>query len=75
MIICHCTAVTLEEIEESFDISDTVEDVQNCTGAGIGCGACWEYVQELWNAHRRNIDRKKCNSTKDKRQLARGVAN
>lgn len=65
MIICHCTAATLKEIEESFVISKTLKDVQYYSGAGIGCGTCWEYVQELWDAYRRDNDRKAHDNTAD----------
>ncbi len=67
MIICHCTAATEKEIIEILETWPSVEKVKEYTGAGIGCGSCLAYVSELADAYRRKSNRKKSNSTNNKR--------
>ena len=75
MIICHCTAASVKEVEESFEISSSIEDVRNITGAGTGCESCLPYVQELWDDYRQKNDRSKSNSANNKRSQTRDMDN
>lgn len=50
-IVCYCTNVTNGMIKEAVDAgADTLEEVQQITGAGTVCGACLENVQQLVDA-------------------------
>ena len=75
MIICHCTAATEEEIVEILEIWPSLEKVQEHTGAGIGCGACLNYVTELASVYRRKSNRAKSNSPNNKGSHSGGLEN
>jgi len=45
---CHCNNVTYGMIEDAVRAGAvTVEEVQNATGAGKGCGKCKEFLAFL----------------------------
>lgn len=47
-IVCNCLSVTVGMIKDAVDAgADTLEKVQEATGAGTVCGACLEDVQRL----------------------------
>lgn len=47
-VVCTCLDVTCGMIKDAVDSgADTVEQVQEKTGAGTICGACLEDVQRL----------------------------
>ncbi len=47
-IVCNCLSVTAGMIKDAVDAgADTLEKVQEATGAGTVCGACLEDVQRL----------------------------
>ncbi len=47
-IICHCAGTTEENIEIVIaDGCETIEDIQNRTGAGSVCGKCKSAIQEI----------------------------
>lgn len=47
-IICNCMSVTSGMIKDAVDDgANTVEEVQEATGAGTVCGSCLEEVQRL----------------------------
>lgn len=48
-IICHCFEVSREEIENAIREKGlkTVEEVDEVTNAGTGCGGCQEQIQEI----------------------------
>lgn len=47
-VVCTCLDVTCGMIKDAVDAgADTVEQVQEKTGAGTICGACLEDVQRL----------------------------
>ncbi len=47
-IVCNCCQVTNGMIKEAVDSgADTLEKVQEVTGAGTVCGACLENVRNL----------------------------
>ncbi|WWR14920.1 (2Fe-2S)-binding protein [Lachnospiraceae bacterium JLR.KK008] len=47
-IVCNCLGVTNGMIKEAVDGgADTLEQVQEATGAGTVCGACLEDVRHL----------------------------
>ena len=46
--VCHCMGVTNGMIKEAVeDGAETLEDIQEKTGAATVCGACQEDVQRL----------------------------
>ena len=75
MIICHCTAATKEEITEALEIWESLEKIQEMTGAGTGCGSCLEYVTELFDVHRRECNWKKSDSPDNRKSCSRTVEN
>ena len=47
-IVCHCMGVTNGMIKEAVEEgAETLEDIQEKTGATTVCGACQEDVQRL----------------------------
>ena len=47
-IVCNCMSVTNGMIKDAVDSgADTLEEVQEITGAGTVCGACLDDVQHL----------------------------
>lgn len=47
-IVCSCLGVTNGMIKDAVDAgANTLEEVQDATGAGTACGACVEDVQRL----------------------------
>lgn len=49
-IVCNCMNVTSSMIKNAVDDgAETLEEVQEATGAGTVCGACLEHVQQLVN--------------------------
>lgn len=47
-LICNCMSVTIGMIREAVDNgADTLEEVQEATGAGTVCGACLEDLERL----------------------------
>lgn len=47
-IVCNCLSVTNGMIKDAVDAgADTLEEVQDATGAGTVCGACREDVEHL----------------------------
>lgn len=47
-IVCNCMSVTNGMIKDAVDSgADTLEEVQEITGAGTVCGACLDDVQRL----------------------------
>jgi len=45
---CHCRNVTYGMIEEAIkNGASTLEEVQNATGVGKGCGQCKEFLEYL----------------------------
>lgn len=47
-IVCNCLGVTNGMIKDAVDAgANTLEEVQDATGAGTACGACVEDVQRL----------------------------
>lgn len=47
-IVCNCMNVTTGMIKEAVDSgADTLEKVQQATGAGTVCGACLDDVERL----------------------------
>ena len=47
-IVCYCMSVTNGMIKDAVDAgADTLEEVQEATGAGTICGACLDNVQHL----------------------------
>lgn len=47
-MVCNCCQVTNGMIKEAVDAgADTLEKVQETTGAGTVCGGCLESVQHL----------------------------
>ncbi len=46
--VCYCMSVTNGMIKDAvYSGADTLEEVQEVTGAGTVCGACKENVQRL----------------------------
>ncbi len=48
-IICHCMGVSKEDIINAIKEKGckTVEDIQEATDAGTGCGGCLEDIQDI----------------------------
>lgn len=48
-IICNCMQVTRGEIIDAIKNKGlkTVQEIQDETGAGTGCGACVEEIEEI----------------------------
>jgi len=47
-IVCHCLGVTNGMIKDAIDAgANTLEEVQEATGAGTVCGVCLENVENL----------------------------
>ena len=47
-IVCNCMSVTNGMIKEAVDAgANTLEEVQEATGAGTVCGVCLDDVQRL----------------------------
>ena len=50
-IVCNCMSVTVGMIKEAVEAgADTVEKVQEATGASTVCGSCLEEVEQLVEA-------------------------
>ncbi len=46
--VCNCMSITVGMIKEAIENgAETVEEVQEATGAGTVCGACLEDVERL----------------------------
>lgn len=47
-IVCHCLGVTNGMIKDAIDAgANTLEEVQDATGAGTVCGACLDDIENL----------------------------
>lgn len=47
-IVCYCQSVTVGMIKDAIDNgANTLEEVQEITGAGTVCGSCLEDVRRL----------------------------
>lgn len=47
-IICHCLNVSYVDIRKAMiDGARTLEEIQEITGAGTGCGACTDKIEEI----------------------------
>ena len=47
-IVCHCLGVTNGMIKDAIDAgANTLEEIQEATGAGTVCGVCLENVENL----------------------------
>ncbi len=47
MLVCLCKVVSDKDIRRAIDDGATsVKQVAKCTGAGTGCGACREAIQD-----------------------------
>lgn len=47
-IVCNCVGVTCERIKKAVDSgANTLEEVQQATGASTVCGACLDEVESL----------------------------
>ena len=47
-VVCNCMNVTNGMIKDAVDNgADSLEEVQNITGAGTVCGACVDNVRQL----------------------------
>lgn len=47
-VVCNCLGVTGGMIKDAVDAgASSLEEVQEATGAGTGCGACIENVEHL----------------------------
>lgn len=58
-IICSCLGVTNGMVKDAIDSgADTLEEVQDATGAGTVCGACLDDVQQLVDYFLENRDTK-----------------
>lgn len=50
-IVCYCNSITNGMIKDVIDEgANTLEEVQEATGAGTVCGACLENVENLVQA-------------------------
>ena len=50
-VVCYCNSVTNGMIKDVIDEgANTIEEVQEATGAGAVCGACLENVENLIQA-------------------------
>lgn len=50
-IVCYCNSVTNGMIKDAIDEgANTLEEVQEATGAGTVCGVCLESVENLVRA-------------------------
>ena len=46
--VCDCMGVTVGDIKKAIDDGATsVEEVQDATSAGTGCGGCLDKISEL----------------------------
>lgn len=56
--ICHCKAVTKNEIKSAFRKSgaETLLDIQNLTKASTGCGKCKPEVLSIINSENKRRD-------------------
>lgn len=47
-VVCNCMSITNGDIKEAVDSgADTLEKVQEITGAGTACGVCCDDIQHL----------------------------
>lgn len=47
-VVCSCFSITNGMIKDAVDAgANTLEEVQEATGAGTACGACLDDVQRL----------------------------
>lgn len=47
-VVCNCLNVTTGMIKDAVDNgADTLEEVQEITGAGTVCGSCIDHVRRL----------------------------
>jgi bacterioferritin-associated ferredoxin len=47
MYVCLCNAVSDTDIKEAVSSGADLADIQQQLGAGMGCGTCKEYTQQL----------------------------
>lgn len=48
MIVCLCVGVNDRDIVGAItDGAHTVDQIGACSGAGTGCGACREFIQDM----------------------------
>lgn len=47
--VCHCIDVDSQTIRKAISekSASTVEEIQEITGAGTGCGGCVEEIEEI----------------------------
>jgi len=54
MLVCLCKVVSDRDIRRAVaDGATSVKQVAKCTGAGTGCGACREAIQDEIDEHHR----------------------
>lgn len=59
VIVCLCHAVRDRELDAAIaEGAETVEEVGEACGAGTGCGACVEEIEERLEACGRSCDRR-----------------
>lgn len=47
-IVCNCMGITNGQIKDAVNAgANTVEEVQDATGAGTACGVCLEDIERL----------------------------
>lgn len=47
-VVCSCTGVTVGAIKDAVEGgADTLDKIQDATGAGTICGACLEDIEQL----------------------------
>lgn len=51
--VCHCMGVTAGEIKAAIEAgAKTVEEIQEATSAGTGCGGCVETIEQLLDEYK-----------------------
>jgi bacterioferritin-associated ferredoxin len=49
VFVCVCCAVTMDVVRAAIAAgASTVEEVSAMTGACLGCGTCWERIEDLF---------------------------
>lgn len=47
-VVCNCMGVTVGAIKDAVENgADTLNEIQDATGAGTICGACFEEIEQL----------------------------